>query len=222
VSSPGNPRAATHVRLVRHGEVAPQHHGTYYGCAEVPLSPAGLAASLTLAERLAAEPPTRVASSPLSRTLALAEPLARAAGAELVVVPDLRELDRGAWTHVSREEVERTSPGAVTRYLADPEEGNGPGGERESVFAARVWSALDALVADLPGGRLDVIAHGHVLRVVLRRLLGWDGPTSLTRQLPGYHAVVEARLRPDGTGEVLAAPDELRPPPPLPSREGRG
>ena len=200
----------TFVRLVRHGEVAQAHRGTFYGGAEVPLSEQGRADSLLLAARLADDPVDRVLSSPLSRARAVAEPLAAALGLELQLRDGLRELDRGQWTHLPHAEVERRWPGAIARYLEDPEAGAAPGGETESTFCQRVWQTLDAELGAHPGARLAAVAHGHVIRAILRRVEGHTGPHSLAGFVP-YHAVVDLELRADGSGRVLSRPDPVIP-----------
>jgi len=202
----------THVLLVRHGEVEEQHRHTFYGGAEVPLSEAGEIASPLLAAKLVErfDPPDHIWCSPLSRTLAVAEPLAAIAGLEVQVDPDLSELSRGSWTHMTHEALEQQSPGAIAAYLADPENNNAPDGEKESVFAARVFAAFDKAVASAAGENLVVVSHGHVIRVLMRRSLGWDLPTSLENFVP-YHGVVEMRARSDGTSEILDRPDGVKP-----------
>jgi probable phosphoglycerate mutase len=204
-------RTRTHVCLVRHGEVEACHKGTFYGGAEVPLSEAGALASTRLAQELAREAaPQAVFSSSLSRTLALAEPLAAAAAVPLHVDDGFRELDRGGWTHKTHAEIEAEHPGAIAAYLDDPETGNAPDGEPESAFAARVWAALDRAVAAHPQGRILIVTHGHVIRVAMKRVLSWDVRTSLGQFVP-YHARVELHLSADGSGELLRAPEGHEP-----------
>jgi broad specificity phosphatase PhoE len=201
----------THVRLVRHGEVAAEHQGTYYGGAEVPLSEHGEAESRRLAQHLAThDPPQALFSSPLRRALAVAEPLAAATGLTLQIDAGFRELHRGCWTHLTHGQLEARWPGAIAAYLADPETCNAPDGESESAFSARVWSALDRAVAQHAGQRLVIVTHGHVIRVAMRRVLGWSVTTSLEHFVP-YHAIVELALQPDGSGELLAGPETYVP-----------
>ena len=69
--------------LVRHAEAAPGEPDELR-----PLTPAGRAAARALGERLAAEQPTAVISSPLLRARDTAEQIARASGLE--PVPDER------------------------------------------------------------------------------------------------------------------------------------
>ena len=202
----------TPVLLVRHGEVDHAHHGTFYGGAEVPLSQAGSEASLVLAGRLAERTPRPavVATSPLSRARAVADPLAERLGITPLVENGLRELDRGDWTHMHHDALEAATPGAIGRYLEDPEAGAAPGGERESEFTARVWSTIDGIVTLAAGRPTVIVCHGHVIRAAMRRLMGWDGPSSLAHFVP-YHAVVETELGTDGRGELIHAPDTALP-----------
>jgi len=195
------------LRLVRHGEVAAAHKGTFYGGAEVPLSEHGHAASLELAEQLAhgADAPQIVVSSPLSRARVLAERLAELCAVPLEIDAAFLELDRGAWTHVSRDELEQREPGAIAAYLDDPEHGNGPGGERESQLCTRVWAAIDGLAAAHAGRHVVVVCHGHVIRSIMRRWLGWTPRESVRRFVP-YHAVVDAESWADGRGRITASP----------------
>jgi len=161
------------------------------------------------ARELAALHPARVYTSPLARARLLAELVADGSGAPLMVLPALRELERGAWTLRRREDILREAPDAIARYLADPEHGNAPGGERESELCARVWQAVDAIAAGHAGQRVVVACHGHVIRVLLRRWLGWDAPRSLRGFVP-YLGVVEALVE-DGRVTVVSLP-ELRAP----------
>jgi broad specificity phosphatase PhoE len=195
-------KSPTHVRFVRHGEVAEKHRGTFYGGAEADLSEHGHAESLRLAATLAVDVPDRVLTSPLTRARILAEELARLAGRQAEIVHAFRELDRGDWTHKQRTDIEQDSPGAIERYMADPEGAAAPGGETEDELCDRVYSALDLAVAHAPGGRLVVVSHAHVIRVVMRRLLDWSATESLHRFVP-YHAVVEMELWSDGTGQLV-------------------
>lgn len=206
---PARVDASVRLHLVRHGEVDAAHHGTFYGNADVPLSARGQHATRVRARELAALSPHHVYTSPLSRARLLAELVADACGAPLTVLPALRELDRGSWTLRRREDILAEAPDAIARYLADPERGNAPGGERESELCARVWPALDAIAARHAGERVVVACHGHVIRVLLRRWLGWDAPRSLAGFVP-YLGVVEAHVEGE-RGEIVSLP-ELRAP----------
>lgn len=202
----------THVLLVRHGEVAAEHQDTFYGSADVALSEGGEIGSPLLAAKIVEkhDQPDAVWASPLSRTLALAEPLAAIAGLEVQVEPGFLELDRGSWTHLSHTQLEEQSPGAIATYLADPETGNAPDGESESGFSKRVYEAFDRAVAANPGELIVIVAHGHVIRVIMKRAQGWDVTTSFKHFVP-YHGIVDMRAQPGGISKVIAAPEGSQP-----------
>lgn len=197
-----------HLRLVRHAEVTSEHRGRLYGGSDVPLSPEGLAASRAFAPQLAVAPLDAVVSSPLQRALLLAQDVAARAGVPLLVDPGFRELDRGRWTGLSQSELEACSPGALARYTADPERCGAPGGERESQLSARVWAALQRIAAERPGQRLLLVAHAHVLRVIMARLAGWTPAESMQHFLPKL-GVIDARLDGECGGELLEVPPPL-------------
>jgi len=196
------------LRLVRHAEVVSEHRGRLYGGSDVPLSPEGLAAGRALAPALAAAPLDAVLSSPLQRARLLAQEVAALAGVPLLVEPGFRELDRGRWTGLSPAELEARSPGALARYTADPERCGAPEGERESQLSARVWAALQRIADERPGQHLLLVAHAHVLRVIMARLAGWTAAQSMQHFLPKL-GVIDARLDGAGRGELLAVPPQL-------------
>lgn len=195
------------MRLVRHGEVAEPHRGTLYGQLDVPLSPEGLSASLGLAAELAGAAPACIYSSPLARARVLAQAVASACRAPLVIEPAFRELDRGSWTGRARSALELEAPGALAAYVADPEHHNAPDGERESALAARVWSALEPMAARHAGQQVLLVAHAHVLRVIMARLAGWTAAESMRHFLP-LLGVAEVALS-GGGGRILSAPQGL-------------
>ncbi|HZL99957.1 MAG TPA: histidine phosphatase family protein [Planctomycetota bacterium] len=197
----------TALRLVRHGEVAAPHRGSFYGQLDVPLSPEGLAGSLRLAAELARDAPDCVYTSPLSRARALAQAAAEGCGAPLVVEPAFAELDRGLWTGRARTAIEAETPGAVAAYVADPEGGSAPGGERESELSARVWGAVDALANRQAGRRVLLVAHAHVLRVLMARVAGWSPAESMQHFLP-LLGVADLELT-GGAWRIVSAPEPL-------------
>ncbi len=164
------------VFLVRHGEVAPVRPGAYYGGTEVPLSERGLEEARQAARFLADCPLDGVCSSPLGRARRGAEEILRLQpGRPLRLVPDFREIDRGAWTGWTPEELERLRPGEQAAEAADPAGWKGHGGESRAELRQRVLRAFDALVADARERgwrRWALVSHLWPTRAVLARALG--------------------------------------------------
>lgn len=126
------------------------------------------------AARLAAELPAvaRVLTSPLSRCRRLAEALARARGIAPEIVPDLTEMDFGAWEMRPWAAIPRAELDAWARDLT----GARPhGGETVAELAARTAAALAAALAG-PRPAL-LVTHAGVIKAALahsRGQAGWE------------------------------------------------
>jgi len=101
-----------------------------------------------------------------------------------VIEPSFAELDRGRWTGLARDAIEAETPGALAAYVADPERACAPGGERESALSARVWLAVHALAARHVGQHVLLVAHAHVLRVIMAKVARWSPAESMQHFLP--------------------------------------
>ncbi len=140
----------TELLLVRHGETAWNAERRWQGHADVPLNERGRAQALTLAEELAGDGRVDVVyASDLARARETAEILARRLGVELVLDPDLREIDVGSregrtWTEVDDQPVWD--------------------GEPHEAHAGRVLQALLRIAGAHDGGRVLVVTHGGSMR----------------------------------------------------------
>lgn len=165
--------------LVRHAQSQWNAEGRWQGTADPPLSAAGerqaAAAGAALAATIGAGevggPVTGVWSSDLRRARQTAAALATAVGwAEPPQVEaDLREHDVGAWSGLTRAEIDRRWPGLVESWAAGTLAAT-PGGEPRSAFDARVRGAVTRLAAAPGSGLGVVVTHGGVLRSLARWL----------------------------------------------------
>jgi broad specificity phosphatase PhoE len=121
------------------------------------------AAGLEAAERLAGEPFVRdltlVASSPESKAVATARPVAAAARTELRLEEDLREARRHGTPILERD----AYVALAARYLAGEEIA---GWESASAARARFAATVDRLAAEARGP-LTVVTHGLVISLYL-------------------------------------------------------
>jgi alpha-ribazole phosphatase len=103
----------------------------------------------------------QVWTSPAIRCLVVAETLARAVGADVLVDPRLQELDFGAWEGVEWNSVPRAS---LDAWAADPIDFAPPGGESGKALLARVRAVLQVIVAT----RQDcvIVSHGGPLKLL--------------------------------------------------------
>lgn len=111
-------------------------------------------------------------ASPLTRACETAAPSAAAAGLDVVVDAALRELDFGAGEGLTSHEMRERFPADHERFVPDPAGAPLPGGEVPADAAARFLAALDGIAAVHPTGRVLVVAHDTVIRLVLCRVVG--------------------------------------------------
>ncbi len=162
---------ATRLYLIRHAQgeenVDPSAGG------DAGLTEVGREQARRLAARLARQGLDAVYSSPLRRALETAEAVAQAAGLDVRVIDDLRELglregeDASAYNSVAAEAIKR-------RLLAHPTWDAFPGAEDRLAFRRRVVGAMDRVIVEQPGRRVAVVCHGGVIQTYVAHVLGLD------------------------------------------------
>jgi broad specificity phosphatase PhoE len=162
----------TELILVRHGQTVWHAENRYAGHSDVALTPEGERQAEELARWATDAALDVVVTSPLSRARRTAAPAARAAGLDPVVDERLVEVDFGAGDGLTRDEMRTTVPDALAAFLAAPASSPFPGGESGAAAVARSRPALDDLCRDHPEGRVLVVAHQTLLRLLLCDLLG--------------------------------------------------
>jgi broad specificity phosphatase PhoE len=151
------------VCLVRHGETAWSLSGQHTGSTDIPLTDNGENVARELGEKLNGHEFAAVWSSPLSRALETA----RLAGfTDGVRVDDrLKEWDYGEYEGLTTAEIRKTRPDWFLWRDGCPD-GESP---------EQVGERADGVVRDIREVDGDVLlfAHGHILRVVAARWLGY-------------------------------------------------
>lgn len=188
---------ATRIHCLRHAEVDARWHGQIYGRLDVPLSARGEAESRAAAERLNGVTLASVISSGLSRTEHLACALRAPRGLPRRDDSRLVEIDRGDWSGLSLAELERRTPGAFARWLAQPKSSRPPGGESLTDVQERACAALRDSAAANAGAEVAWVAHLWVLRSVLCFALGLDLDAATRLELPyASHFALDVPLDP--------------------------
>ncbi|MEJ2890846.1 histidine phosphatase family protein [Actinomycetospora aeridis] len=162
----------TDLVLARHGETRWHAENRYAGRTDVELAPGGHRQAEGLARWAAGAGLDAVITSPLRRARDTALPAAHAAGLTLRTDPRLVEVDFGEGDGHTREEMETLFPEALAAFLAKPSSSPLPGGETGSDAVERALPVLAAEVAARPDGRVLVVAHQTLLRLLLCHLLG--------------------------------------------------
>ncbi|QHY95497.1 Phosphoserine phosphatase 1 [Streptomyces sp. S4.7] len=163
--------------LARHGQTLWHAENRYAGVSDIGLTDEGRAQAVRLgwwAGRQAAAGAgiDAVWTSTVPRAIATAEPACRA----LDLVPtrehDLRECDFGVVEGRTLAEFETVDPTAAAAFRADPVLNPFPAAEDPRSAATRGTDALRRIAATHEDGRVLVVAHNTLLRLVLCELLG--------------------------------------------------
>jgi len=161
--------------LVRHGETLWNARRRVQGGAfDIELSPVGKEQAEKVARALKEEKVAAVYSSPLKRALETARLIAGEHGLEVVVEPDLREIEAGKAEGMAIEDLERLFPD----FWEDWRQGKGsirwPGGESLEELASRVWGVVERIRREHPDDTVVIVAHIFVLICLVLQALGLD------------------------------------------------
>ena len=160
------------LHYVRHGETIWHAENRYAGVRDIPLTDHGREQATGLARWAAEAGVERVLSSSLRRAVDTALPSAEALGVELETDPRFREVAFGEAEGLTQEETARLMPEARAAYEQTPATSPFPGAEVGTAAAARALEGVWELVRSSPDGRVLVVAHSAVGRLLLSALLG--------------------------------------------------
>lgn len=151
------------VWLIRHGETEWSRSGRHTGRTDLPLTETGRRVAAALAPVLGRESFALVLVSPLKRAQETCE--LAGLGDRAQVEPDLLEWNYGEYEGLTPAEIHERAPGWL--LFTD----GAPGGERPDDVGRRVDRVITR--ARTAPGNVVVFAHGHLLRVLAARWLGW-------------------------------------------------
>jgi broad specificity phosphatase PhoE len=162
----------TTILIARHGESDWNRERRWQGHADRPLTERGREQARVLAARLAHIELDAVYSSDLRRARETAAVVAERQALELQIVPELREVDVGSWSGLTRSEAEERFPEGFARWTS-----GFPGwddGETYEAMTQRVLDAVHGFAAAHDGERLLVVSHGGPIRAIHAAALGLD------------------------------------------------
>lgn len=177
-----------HLVLARHGEAEGNAELRFLGRTDARLTERGRQQAGTLARLALWRDVTHIYASPLLRARRTAEEMDAVVDGDLTIVPELREMDFGAWEGLTRDEVRERDPEALAAWeagslLAPPE------GESLDVVYARVVAFVDGLAARHAGETLALVSHVTPIKMLVCAALGlppegarrmWLDPASVT------------------------------------------
>ena len=163
------------------------------GHADVALTDEGVKQALHAAGELAHLKLAAVYSSDLQRAYDTAKVIADSQGVEVIVDPDLREIDQGEWEGLTVEEIRSRWPeewGPARHYSARP------GGETPQQVRDRALKAVQRAVEAYPDETIVVVSHGGTIRWISAESLGYDDRRS-------------ARIRGLGNGGIVCVEGQI-------------
>jgi probable phosphoglycerate mutase len=194
----------TSIFLVRHGETVWHANNRYAGRTDVALTPRGREQAEQLAAWARGAALDGLWCSSLSRARNTAAPVAAATGLELQVDARLCELDFGRAEGLTAADMGRAFPEALAAFQADPVAHHLPEGEDPRAALERGLACLEAIARAQPEGRVLVVAHTTLIRLVLCHLLG-IAPREYRRVFPMVSnvALTELELREGARAALL-------------------
>jgi len=160
--------------LVRHGETNWNSAEIFRGRADVPLNDIGVEQAERLGDYLSGEKIDVIYSSPLQRAVQTAGAIARRQDLDVNTVVNLTDIDYGQWQGLSSDEVADRYPELYQDWLDTPEQVRIPGGESLEDVRCRAMPFLEDAVARCGEGRIVLVSHRVVNKVLICALLGLD------------------------------------------------
>ena len=164
----------TTLYFARHGETEWHADHRYAGSSDVALVPDAISQAAGLATWAGTAELGAIVASPLSRARLTAEPAAESAGLPLRIDPRLVEIDFGRGEGMSPSELASAFPEDWAGFEHHPAQHPLPGGESGRDGIVRAMPVLDELAAEFPDGRVLIVGHATLMRLMLCELIGLD------------------------------------------------
>ena len=189
--------------VVRHGYSEGNREQRFVGHGDVALTEIGRAQALCTAEYLKDRKIDAIYSSDLIRAMQTAIPVAKMFGLPIHPMEELREIFAGDWEGGVYAELYQKYPESYGKWLTDIGNAHPDGGESVVEMAARVYAAVDRILAENEGKCVAIFTHGTPARVLGCR---WHQlPLSKANEVPfcGNASVSIAEYDTDGTCRLL-------------------
>ncbi|OLF14146.1 histidine phosphatase family protein [Actinophytocola xinjiangensis] len=196
--------------LVRHGETTWHATNRYAGRTDVPLTEHGHHQARRLGRWAATAGLTALHTSPLTRCRDTGAPAATATGLPPHTDDRLIEIDFGQGEGLTAADMTARFPHIRTAFEENPVDNHFPDGEHPTDAAHRAAACLTELATIHPDGRILVISHSTLLRLLVCHLL--DLPLRHYRRVfPAVGNCALTTLRWDGSRRPAALIELNRP-----------
>lgn len=173
-TSPREDMQFTRLYLWRHPEVQGGSDGKFWGHTDVALTPKGEKQQQAVVEYMLKREPTAIYCSDLQRARLVAEAVAACFNPpkQVTALHQLREVSLGDWEGLTYLEIDEKYPGVLAQRAEDLTGFRMNGGESLEDMAKRVVPAFKEIVAQNQGGRVCIVAHAGVNRIILTEIMG--------------------------------------------------
>jgi broad specificity phosphatase PhoE len=189
------------VLLMRHGDSRQDHLKRYIGQTDTLLNERGRAQATQVHRELREIPFVNFYCSDLQRSLETARLIAGKGAAEVIPVPEFREISMGLWDGKPMEEVRSAFPDEYRRRGEDPALHAAPEGESFADLQRRVIPVFDTILRE-GEGPIVIVGHAGVNRVILCHLL--EMPLANLFRLGQDYCCINVLLREKGSLRVHA------------------
>ena len=160
--------------LARHGETVWHAEHRYAGNSDVALTRHGLGQAAALGAWAVDARLDAIVASPLSRAQRSAAPSVETTGLPLRTDARLVEIDFGLAEGLTPDEIAGRFPAEWAAFREAPASHPLPGGESGLQGIRRALPVLDDLHREFPDGRVLIVAHATLIRLLFCELAGMD------------------------------------------------
>ncbi len=158
--------------LVRHGETEYNRHDLFRGQIDIPLNETGRRQAEAAGEHLSGTGITAFYSGPLARAVDTVRHIAAPHGIQPAVLPLLNDIDYGAWSGKTVDEIKKAYPDVYELWVHRPAEVRFPDGESLREAHARIQECMKWLWQRHTDEAIVAVGHKVVNRLVLCIALG--------------------------------------------------
>ena len=162
----------TQVYLVRHGQTAWNAELIFRGRRDIELNEQGHGEASAIAGALRDKSLDVIYTSPLTRALETARPLAALLHHEITPVDGLTDINYGDWEGVPYHEIKTRYPDILATWEQEPELVKFPHGETLDEVRERSYAVLRELTEKHANGSILIVSHRVVNKVLLCAVLG--------------------------------------------------
>ena len=165
--------------LIRHGESDGNVQRKFSGFQDVNLTEKGIWQAKRLARRLEGVQVNAVYCSDLKRARHTAEIIFGDRGKDVVVSPNLREINFGIWEGMTFEEIKLREGAKFTSWMENPDEKTIiPQGESLAILNERVMTEVNRILQEHKNEEKDktiaIVCHGGAIRIILCNVLNLE------------------------------------------------